>query len=443
MVDSSRVRNLVDIPQKEGPVVYWMQRDMRAHHNWALIYAQEKAQALKVPLIVVFALDDRSSFTRTPHFSFMMQGLYEVRDTLAPLAIPLCILKGDPKVSILAFLQEVKAGMLVCDFTPLRYARTWKDAVALYCDVRFDEVDAHNIVPCWVASHKEEFAAYTFRPKIRAHYRAYSGPVPRTKKHPYVHTKSLPSGGVIPSASSVFDRVTPGAKAGDRALSSFLTHRLSAYDAKRNDPTEDGQSGLSPYIHFGHLSAQQIAHKVETCNATSADKKAFLEELVVRKELSDNFCFYQPAYDRYEGLRSWAKDTLEAHLHDVREFVYSEEEFEHALTHDPLWNAAQTQMVQTGTMHGYMRMYWAKKILEWTQNPHDAIAIAITLNDTYSLDGRDPNGYAGILWSIGGLHDRAWFERPIFGKIRYMNYNGCARKFDVKRYIEMFSRKVS
>jgi len=159
--------------------------------------------------------------------------------------------------------------------------------------------------------------------------------------------------------------------------------------------------------------------------------------MIVRRELSDNFCEYEPNYDYFEGFHEWAKKTLNEHRNDEREYLYPKEQFEHADTHDPLWNAAQNQMMNKGKMHGYMRMYWAKKILEWSPNPEEAMQVAIDLNDKYELDGRDPNGYAGIAWSIGGIHDRAWFERPVYGKIRYMNYNGCKSKFNVKRYIEM------
>jgi deoxyribodipyrimidine photo-lyase len=162
---------------------------------------------------------------------------------------------------------------------------------------------------------------------------------------------------------------------------------------------------------------------------------AFLEELIVRRELADNFCFYHLDYDSPLGFPDWAKKTHERHKNDVREYTYTQKQFERAETHDTLWNACQQELLKTGKMHGYMRMYWAKKILEWTPTVEDAMEIAIYLNDTYELDGRDPNGYAGIAWSMGGVHDRAWFERPVYGQIRYMNRSGCASKFSVDTYI--------
>ncbi|MFW5721799.1 MAG: deoxyribodipyrimidine photolyase, partial [Desulfohalobiaceae bacterium] len=188
-------------------------------------------------------------------------------------------------------------------------------------------------------------------------------------------------------------------------------------------------------LHFGQIAAQRVAQEVLSFKTRTAYKEAFLEELIVRRELSDNFCFYNPAHDSVDGFPEWAGKTLDAHRKDPREHVYSLEEFEQARTHDPLWNAAQMEMVTRGKMHGYMRMYWAKKILEWTASPEEAMDVAITLNDRWELDGRDSNGYTGIAWSIGGVHDRAWPERPVFGKIRFMNDRGCRRKFDVDAYI--------
>ena len=162
--------------------------------------------------------------------------------------------------------------------------------------------------------------------------------------------------------------------------------------------------------------------------------------MIIRRELSDNFCEYEKNYDYFEGFHHWAQKSLNEHRNDEREYIYTDEQFEEADTHDPLWNAAQNQMKTTGKMHGYMRMYWAKKILEWSPSPEIALQVAINLNDKYELDGRDPNGYTGIAWSIGGIHDRAWFERPVYGKIRYMNYNGCKSKFNVFKYIEMHAK---
>jgi deoxyribodipyrimidine photo-lyase len=221
-------------------------------------------------------------------------------------------------------------------------------------------------------------------------------------------------------------------------LKDFLEKKLDRYAEERNDPNKNVLSNLSPYLHFGQISAQRIALTVNQFYGNHPSSDSFLEELIVRRELSDNFCYYNTKYDSFEGFPDWAKKTLNDHRKDKREFIYSLEEFEKAKTHEDLWNAAQIEMVKTGKMHGYMRMYWAKKILEWSKSPEEALKIAIYLNDKYELDGRDPNGYTGCAWSIGGVHDRAWTERQIFGKIRYMNFNGAKRKFDVASYIKKY-----
>lgn len=227
----------------------------------------------------------------------------------------------------------------------------------------------------------------------------------------------------------------PGESAGARTLGLFIKNRLSSYADDRNDPLEEGQSDLSPYLHFGQVSAQKVALGVRRHAWDTPSGQTFLEELIVRRELSDNYCLYNPRYDSFEGFPAWAQKGLNAHRQDKRPFLYKRTEFENAATHDPLWNAAQTEMVKRGKMHGYLRMYWAKKILEWSATPEEAQSTAIHLNDRYELDGRDPNGYAGIAWSVGGVHDRPWFNRPVIGPIRWMTANGCKSKFDTEGYI--------
>ncbi|MCB0732845.1 MAG: deoxyribodipyrimidine photolyase, partial [Ignavibacteriae bacterium] len=230
----------------------------------------------------------------------------------------------------------------------------------------------------------------------------------------------------------------PGENSAEKILKNFIENKLNNYSEARNDPNKNALSNISPYLHFGQISAQRIALILNNFDGNDESIKSFLEELIVRRELSDNFCYYNKNYDNFDGFHDWAKQSLNEHRNDKREYIYNLEEFEQAKTHDELWNSAQLEMVKTGKMHGYMRMYWAKKILEWTKTPEEALEIGIYLNDKYELDGRDPNGYVGLAWSIGGVHDRAWTERPVYGKIRYMNYNGCKRKFDVKSYIQKF-----
>jgi deoxyribodipyrimidine photo-lyase len=438
-----RVRFLKKGSWGEGPVIYWMSRDQRSRDNWALWYAQITALEKRAPLLVVFCLVPDFLGATQRQYSFLIKGLQEVEQSLREKNIPFFCLMGDPGKKIPQWTKEVKAAGLITDFDPLRIKRYWKEEITKAIETPFLEVDAHNIIPCWTASPKQEFGAYTLRPKIHRLLEEFLEEIPPVKKQPFawggkdspvdwaVILKNLE----IDSAVAEVEWLKPGEKAARKLLQYFLPSGLALYPVRRNDPNEKGQSGLSPYLHFGQLSAQRIALEVRNKSKDLESKRAFLEELIIRRELSENFCFYNPHYDDFEGFPAWAQKTLNEHRRDTREYLYNREQFEKALTHDPLWNAAQMEMVRKGKMHGYLRMYWAKKILEWTPSPEEAQRIAIYLNDRYELDGRDPNGYAGIAWSLGGAHDRAWGERPVFGKIRYMNFKGAKSKFDVAKYI--------
>jgi len=231
-----------------------------------------------------------------------------------------------------------------------------------------------------------------------------------------------------------------GSKAGTKRLQLFVAKMLEGYDSERSRPEVDGSSKLSPYLHFGHISPLTIALTVKAAAKKHPQKKstadAFLDELIVWRELSVNFVRYQPQYDSVACADNWARLTIARHDTDEREVLYTLKQMEEARTHDELWNAAQLQMVHYGWMHNVMRMYWAKKILEWTGDAATAMKRAIYLNDRYFLDGRDPNGYAGVAWAILGKFDRAWGERPVFGKRRYMSGESMSRKFDARGYIE-------
>lgn len=444
MVNSRRVRVIKEGERISGPIAYWMSRDQRVADNWALLYATDIAAQLKRPLVVVFVLAPAFSEANLRHYSFMLKGLGEVERSLAEKGIGFELILGDPPISLANYVNTNNISILVSDFDPLKVKREWKDSLNKRIAIPHHEVDAHNIVPCWIASDKPEFGAYTIRPKIKKHLPEFLSDFPEILSNPIPYKQT--DWAVVQSwldPNSTVKPVTwikPGESEAGKALADFISNRLDGYSARRNDPNEEGQSNLSPYLHFGQLSAQRVAIEVMKSPAIEGDKSAFLEELIVRRELSDNFCFYNPHYDSTEGFHRWAKETHRIHSDDKREYTYTLKEFELGKTHDPLWNAAQMEMVTTGKMHGFMRMYWAKKILEWTSNPEEAMRFSIYLNDTYSLDGRDPNGYAGIAWSIGGIHDRAWGERSVFGKVRYMNYNGCKRKFDVDRYISATKR---
>jgi len=445
IVDDQRIFALNGKPAGKGPVVYWMSRDMRLKDNWALLHAQDLALALKSPLEVCFCLTAPFLGATLRHYTFMIEGLKELEKGLNNLNINFVLLTGKPDLEMPRYCRKVKAGALITDFSPLRLSRHWKESVAKATDITFLEVDAHNIIPCRAASPKQEYAAYTFRPKAKKLLPRFLTDFPAMVKHPYgkrkhdhgINWEAARKTLTVESKGSSIKNYTPGEKGAHLAMEDFIESKLHRYETERNDPTKDGQSELSPYLHFGQLSAQRLACMVSQAEAPGVHTESFLEELIIRRELSDNFCFYNSNYDTPECFPRWAKETLQDHLDDPREHLYLPEEFEMAQTHDPLWNAAQDQMVIAGKMHGYMRMYWAKKILEWTETPAQAMEIAIYLNDRYSLDGRDSNGYAGIAWCIGGVHDRAWFQRPIFGKVRYMSYNGCKSKFDVDGYIAM------
>ncbi len=376
-----------------------------------------------------------------------LKALNRLKKNLLDFNIPFFLLAGEPQNELPEFIESNDVSILVSDFDPLKIKRKWKKNVSDKINIPFYEVDAHNIIPCRYVSAKQEFAAYTMRPKIHKHLPEFLTEFPELKQMKKqeifsslpVDWKNIYGSLTVNNDVKTVDWISPGELNALEMLRQFLENKFDRYAEERNDPLTDVQSDLSPYLHFGQISAQRIALEVKKYGGNPASEKSFLEELIVRRELSDNFCFYNANYDSVAGFPEWSVYSLNKHKKDKREFIYTKEQFENALTHEDLWNAAQKELITTGKMHGYMRMYWAKKILEWTNTPRHALNIAIYLNDKYELDGRDPNGYAGCAWSIGGVHDRPWPEREIFGKIRYMNRNGTKRKFDIDAYIEKFN----
>ncbi len=462
-------------PEGPGPILYWMDRDMRLRGNWALLHAQGLARERRAPLAIVYNLVTGFLGGGLRQWRFKLGALRELAADARALGIPFIVLEDETGLSspelLCALAARHAAGAVVTDFSPLRIQRQWKAEAAAKLHCPLVEVDTHNIVPVRVASPKLEFAAYTLRPKLHRLLPAWldSFPAPARQPYPADFAEAPPDWDRLEASPRVDRAVTaiewlkPGERAAAQALAEFVDMRLDGYAARRNDPLADGQSGLSPYLHYGMIAPQQVALSVlarvaapvgEVMHALKNKAKveegaplglmdhaaAFLEELVVRRELSDNFCFYNPHYDTAAGFPAWAQKSHAVHRRDRRDHLYTREQFESAATHDDLWNAAQREMTETGKMHGYMRMYWAKKILEWTRSPEEAMAIAVWLNDRYELDGRDPNGYAGIAWSIGGVHDRAWFTRPVYGQIRYMARSGCGRKFDTAAYVRRFAQ---
>jgi len=433
-------------PDPEGKcVVYWMQRGQRAIDNPALDFAIEAANCLRKPLVVFFGLVPFYPHANLRHYTFLVQGIPDLARRLERRGAGL-VLRRFPDHHLVKFCEEVRPCLVVGDENPLRETERWRVRAAERLRVPLWTVDADVIVPSRLLE-KEHYAARTIRPRIREHLDEFLAPPANPKaeiawQQPQ-SVASLPSHFDFLEGFPIDRSVEPNATSRGgtdealHALSRFVRHRLKGYAVERNRPEIEGTSQLSPYLHFGQIGPHTIATMVKHADALRADRDAFLEELIVRRELAVNFVRFNPRYDRLDSCEPWALRTLKEHRRDGREHVYSERQIENAETHDPLWNAAQKQMVLGGWMHGYLRMYWAKKILEWTPSPEEAFDIAVRLNDRYELDGRDPNGYAGVAWAIGGKHDRAWGpERPYFGKIRYMSYQSTSRKFDSKRYIK-------
>jgi len=466
LVNKKRVRVLRDGDAGTGPVVYWCSRDQRVDDNWALIYACDIAKQNDVPCVVVFSLVTAFLGAGARQFGFMLRGLREMERALAKRGIPFVLLKGNPGETVCAFANDVDAKELVCDQSPLRLGREWRAEVASKAKCVTVEVDAHNVVPVWYASPKLEVGARTLRLKLAKLYPEFLVPFPELPDLSHAMSGFGKAGDALSTAmdfnkhdwdATIDHAVTlgknvpevtwavPGEQAALVTLDHFLTRRLRLYES-RNDPAKpQGLSGLSPYLHFGQISGARCAMEAKKFSKQAPEAVAsFFEELVVRRELADNFCWYSPKYDSLDGQKyDWAKDTLQLHAADKREHVYTLDEFENAKTHDKLWNAAQRELTFGGKMHGFMRMYWAKKILEWTASPEQALEFAIFLNDKYSLDGRDPSGYVGCAWSIVGVHDQGWKERAIFGKIRYMAYSGCEKKFKIQDYIARVNELVA
>ena len=444
MINTDRIRVLRSGVFTGRSVLYWMCRDKRVTDNWALLFAQKIAIKNKVPLIVCFQYLGNFPTSNIRQYDFLFKGIEELENELNRLNISLFLLQGHAYDVLPELVEKQSIGTIVTDYTPLKIYRKRLNQVLGKVDIPFYQVDTHNIVPCWVSSDKKEYSAFTIRKKIHKNLNFFLTDIPQIKNHPYDLVKKekiiwnkIISNLTIDNTIKEVNWINSGEIAARDRLK-LLKNNLENYNQNRNDPTKNALSNLSPYFHFGQISPQRVAWEIKNSSLGDKDKDSFLEELIIRRELSDNFCEYETNYDCFEGFHHWAQKTLNDHRNDEREFLYPLQQFEAGETHDPLWNAAQNQMRKTGKMHGYMRMYWAKKILEWSSSPEIALQIAIVLNDKYELDGRDPNGYTGIAWSIGGVHDRAWFERPVYGKIRYMNYNGCKTKFDVEVYISRY-----
>jgi len=425
-------------------VVYWMQRSQRGHDNPALDVAVEAANALRKPAVVFFAPVPFYPHANLRHYRFLNEGISDIANALAERNIRF-VLRRWPEHSLLKFCDEVKAALVIGDENPMREPNGWRDKAREKLRIPLWTVDADVIVPSKLLE-KSKYAAHIIRPRLQKHLKQFlvasRNPSAIFAWEKPARLSSLDAECDITQDWKLDRTVSPvsawkgGSNEGSRLLRDFSRHKLKGYSAQRNSPEIDHTSRLSPYLHFGHISPVTVALAVEKSDAPKVDKEAFLNQIITWRELAVNLVKFNPEYDSFECGEPWAHRTLARHAKDVRPVLYTQPQLEAAETHDPLWNAAQMQMVHTGWMHNYLRMYWAKKILEWSPSPAEAHRTAVYLNDKYLLDGRDPNGYAGIAWSIVGKFDRPWFERPIFGQIRYMSGQSTGRKFDSKEYIE-------
>lgn len=475
-------------PREGTCVYYWMQRDQRTQDNWALLYAEYLAKQRNIPLKVLFVLpppvdqsdpdeddgeaSDSSTVYMPPlvcemkmterHGSFLFGGLKLVEEELHAKKVPFQILKPDQHAEVGQCVHDCitsqDASVVICDMSPLRQYREWMETQAaplmIQANVPLYQVDAHNVVPVWFASPKREVGARTLRPKINKLLQDFMTHFPSFEGNSHMEDKeSLMLESIawnecekhlnLDDSVVPVEWAKPGRAAAMERFEDFTTsptEGLTNFDTLRNDPNfQKVCSNMSPWVNYGHVSFQRLALEVRALKKHPNGTASFIEEGIVRRELSDNFVYYsQDNYDSLETAAVWAQESLELHASDEREYIYSLKEFEEATTHDDLWNAAQKQLNVEGKMHGFLRMYWAKKILEWTESPAQALRFGLYLNDRYALDGNDPNGFTGVGWSVMGIHDMGWKERPIFGKIRFMNYAGCKRKFKVDQFVSRY-----
>ena len=438
--------------QEEGQyVLYWMEQSQRAQHNPALERALQHASETDRPLLVVFGLLDDHPEAILRHHTFMLEGLRETQKRLAERGIRMVVRRGAPDDVALQYAGE--AAVLVTDRGYLRHQKRWRARVADEAPCRVEQVEGDVVVPVETATDKAEYAARTIRPKIHEHLeRCLQLPDPVSVETPSLDLDVDPGislddleAATDPldldrSVAPVSDLYPGGASEAEAILDDFLAEHLDGYDGNRNQIQSHAVSHMSKFLHYGQISPVWLAQQVRRAEGPESDVESYIEELVVRRELTMNHVHFRPdSYDSYTCLPEWARESLAEHADDEREHVYSLDELEGSATHDPYWNAAMKEMRETGYMHNYMRMYWGKKILEWSPGPKTAYDRTLHLNNTYFLDGRDPNSFANVAW-VFGLHDRGWKERPVYGKVRYMSQGGLDRKADPDAYVEKVDR---
>jgi deoxyribodipyrimidine photo-lyase len=450
---NERVVSLNDkaVNRKAGYVLYWMQMYKRVDNNHALIWAVRKANELRLPLVVYEGLKYHYPWASDRLHTFILEGVAEKRAAFETLGIRyISYLQKDessPKQTVANLARD--AALVVTDDYPCFIIPEHNRRLADRADIPVHAVDSNGVVSM-SKFDKEEYAAYTIRPKINKLLDQYLKPLT-------MENVEVPSVGLdvhCPQTEVTVDNIASlvaecdidhsvkpstyyqgGTANGRSRLNKFISEILPGYAKTRSKPDRDGSSRLSAYLHFGFLSPLEIALAVRDADAPREAKDAYLEELIVRRELSFNMTRHNPHYDSMAALPAWVQKTMREHADDERQFTYLLEQLENAETHDELWNAAQREMVVTGEMHNYVRMLWGKNVIAWSPSYEIAFETLVHLNNKYCLDGRDPNSYAGILWCFG-KHDRPWMERPVFGTIRYMTSSSTGKKFDSKKYIE-------
>ncbi|AUA60323.1 DNA photolyase [Operophtera brumata nucleopolyhedrovirus] len=430
------------LPLWSKGVVYWMSRDCRVQDNWAMLFAQDVALSLQLPLHVCYCLTQNFLDVSMRQFHFLTEGLKLVEAECKELNISFHMLDDSGDKVLVDWIKEHEIGIVVCDFNPLNEPMQCVNNVrsAIPKNAVLVQVDAHNIVPCWAAYGKMASQALHFRRALNNLLPLYLTEFPPVVAHPFTsfHSSSIDWQSMLETRDvnkhvKPIEWATAGYHNAVKALEEFFRYNHKKYDLlKKKQDRDDVLGNLSPWLHFGQISAQRI---MLYARSTGADIDIFIEEFFIRRELADNFCFYNRKYNKLDGAPQWAQKTLLKHKEDKRSYIYDLRELSEAETHDPLWNAAQLELVHTGKMHGFMHMYWAKKILEWTSLPQLALRLAIFFKNHYSIDGRDPRGYVSCMEAICGLHDKGFPERRVFGKIRYMTHKLCKRKFAVDKYI--------
>jgi deoxyribodipyrimidine photo-lyase len=445
------VRREANLRKDARCVVYWMQRAMRVHDNPALKVAIGAANVLSLPVAIYFGVIPNYPNANLRHYHFLQQGLRDAANEAAELGIAFVVRR--PPDTLEAFLEEVQAAMLVGDENPCREPERWRQVIAKRLKIPYWTVDADVVVPSRVFN-RSFVLLHHFRPHLKAALPKYLvEPATARPDKPWTteNQRSFDLATDITVGFTKLDRsvkpvdtFTGGTHAALKLLDDFVQHKLAGYDTARNHPETEGTSRLSPYLHFGNIGPLTIAAAVKKAamqqKIPPSTVERFLEQLIGWRELAVLFVRHEPSYDNWECAAPWARKSLLEHASDPRPHRYTFDQLERAQTHDDLWNAAQLQMTTTGWMHNYMRMYWAKMILNWAPDPATAFDWAVILNDKYELDGRDPNGYTGIAWAIVGRLDRPWFNRPVFGLVRSMTGTSMAKKFNAAAYISRFRR---